>query len=393
MLYDKVFKSCAVNEWTEGQELHRARVETVAGAEYFVVSDGLKNAVGEIQLNWALGIAPEVLNEYEETEVTQGTRVLLEAWSGEAVPEPSFQWWQNGQAIAGATNTTLDLGWVGRNQEGIYAVEVSNVIGRVNRIVRRIEIERPEVVLWRDPFDAGIEGWRLDASLGQLSHRIGEGNPGGCLWADGFPINGAWHWVAPTDLSARLAQGYSGWLEFDIKDGALEPGSEEAALVELVGAGLKIVFSEFLPPVPLGNGWRKYRIPLRADPPFGEGLWLKQSNTGSPVSEAEMRSVLGNLNQLRIRGIGKVGQEARLDNVTVTLIAPVLNIEQYDGEVMVFSWQSNGPTFLLQAADCLDGCLWIDNPPLRSMEVNDGMIRVEVELNNGTRFFRLTLPP
>lgn len=75
-------------------------------------------------------VPPVILAQPQGTTALAGTNLTL---SVEASGPPlGFQWFHRGQALAGATNTTLSLPNLARAQGGAYSVVITNLIGSTN---------------------------------------------------------------------------------------------------------------------------------------------------------------------------------------------------------------------------------------------------------------------
>src|SRR5262249_23130513 len=80
----------------------------------------LARLLGETPVTAPVPKAPQ-----QQLDARTGTNVVLEA-QVLAWPRPTFQWLHNGQAITGATGSTLALINVGLNATGEYSCLVSN---------------------------------------------------------------------------------------------------------------------------------------------------------------------------------------------------------------------------------------------------------------------------
>jgi len=75
-----------------------------------------------------VGTAPVILSQpVSQTVVTQGTAAFKIAASG--APDPTFQWYKDGVAIPGATNSWYAISGVTSSQAGIYTVVATNSAG------------------------------------------------------------------------------------------------------------------------------------------------------------------------------------------------------------------------------------------------------------------------
>jgi hypothetical protein len=172
-------------------------------------------------------------------------------------------------------------------------------------------------------FDVDADGWTVigDAQGSNVKPDFNGtgGNPDGLISAKDNTVGGTYYFVAPEKYLGDASAAYAKHLTFDLKTTALN-SPFKAYGVMLSGAGTTIV--AFLPydPEPV-NTWKSYSIAL--DPSAG---WKLVPNTGikaevdlssaQPASERDLRTVLGALNTLRIRGEFNTGPDTgALDNV------------------------------------------------------------------------------
>src|SRR5262249_46018747 len=103
----------------------------------------------------------------------------------------------------------------------------------------------------------------------------------------------AWYWVAPPRFRGDLSAAYGKLLTFDL-DSQYAPVNcgDELASVVLDGGGFEIYCNApYLP----AQAWTSYAVSL------GEAGW-NHAGTNSHVSAPDMKRLLGNLQQVRIRG-------------------------------------------------------------------------------------------
>jgi len=99
-----------------------------AGVDYAVAVDGFNGASGLIMLNWSLEPSadevPQIVEGPKSQAVAAGSDAELRVVTTAGVPL-TCQWYGNGVAIAGATDSSLVLRQVGPANVGAYTVEVS----------------------------------------------------------------------------------------------------------------------------------------------------------------------------------------------------------------------------------------------------------------------------
>ncbi len=136
-------------------------------------------------------------------------------------------------------------------------------------------------------FDSGTEGWRAPA----IAH-----DPAGFATAE--PGAGSWFWSAPSAYLRGKRSAYNRTVEFRL---AATAGSEDSIQVDfeedvyLVGTDLTLAFDLAGVGGNPGASFSSYAILLN------EASWINQS-TRAAATETEMREVLSDLQDLRIRG-------------------------------------------------------------------------------------------
>ena len=199
-------------------------------------------------------------------------------------------------------------------------------------------------VLARSTFDADSEGWLVKdlayptpgappVPFGTYTPAYNStgGNPGGYLSATD-PTGNAWYWFAPAKFLGNRLQAYGGTLSFDLSvTGTGAPFTEEDVI--LVGGGLTLVTR--IPARP-GTTFTSYRVDLT------ELGWTRDSFAGVAATQADMKTALGALTAIYIRGeyllnMDDVGQ---LDNVVLEGSGAICDIQMsqatyHDGDQVV----------------------------------------------------------
>jgi len=83
---------------------------------------------------WTPALAPNIIGQPANATVSQGQSTSFNV-SATGIPDPTYQWYQNGQLISGATATNYNIGSAARANAGNYTVVVSNGSGSVTSVV------------------------------------------------------------------------------------------------------------------------------------------------------------------------------------------------------------------------------------------------------------------
>jgi hypothetical protein len=181
----------------------------------------------------------------------------------------------------------------------------------------------PPLAMVSSAFDADIEGWLVagDAQVEgsePVFDRKG-GNPGGLISARDDEKGGVYYFLASDRYLGDVSDAYGRLLTFDLKTtSAAAPFP--AYGVMLAGGGVTVVSMLPHDPVPAG-AWVSYTLPLDRS-----GGWKLVASTDIAAealfddapepTDSQLRSVLGALELLRIRGEFNDGpDEGSLDNV------------------------------------------------------------------------------
>jgi hypothetical protein len=119
------------------------RFGATAGREYLVVVDGVNAAKGAITLNWVLGRGPPMGSGPVSQCVLQGQTLTLQADTNGVAPDPTYQWFWNGSAIAGASNRTFTVTALQPTQGGVYSVMMCNPFGAVTNLMAVVTVKIP----------------------------------------------------------------------------------------------------------------------------------------------------------------------------------------------------------------------------------------------------------
>ncbi len=161
-------------------------------------------------------------------------------------------------------------------------------------------------------FEGDSEGWTLsnNGALTAPSLLREGGNPAGHLCGRDEGNGDIWYFVAPRKFLGDARSSYGTRLTFDLKQGNIFNQIRGRDVV-LNGGGLAIAWNLRFAP---GMDWTPYSVSLDTTSP-----WHIDEPTGDPplASESDVRTVLGDLRSLRIRGEFYDGLDdtACLDNV------------------------------------------------------------------------------
>lgn len=157
-------------------------------------------------------------------------------------------------------------------------------------------------------FTGSMDGWSM-VGTGTLSHAPTGGNPGGYILATDQVGGPPMYFLASPAYHGDRSAAYGRVLRFDLKwePGADADGPVDAVEVLLWGAGASLAASLAASPA---EAWTRYSVRLDTS-----GGWL-QGPAGLPATEAEIRQLLADLEQIWIRAEFVSGLESTgLDNV------------------------------------------------------------------------------
>ena len=132
-----------------------------AGTAYLVAVDGVNGAQGNINLNWRMGIPPNMAGPVRALVTTNGANLVLLSGVTNNATTPVYQWQINGVSITGATNGTYSLSRLGYNMVGSYGVVVSNLVGMVVNSIATVTAQTPLNLI------PGKKGYQLSGSATQ----------------------------------------------------------------------------------------------------------------------------------------------------------------------------------------------------------------------------------
>lgn len=162
-------------------------------------------------------------------------------------------------------------------------------------------------------FDSGDEGWTLlgDAEGGRAEPDFNPtgGNPGAFVSADDDAAGGIWFWKAPLKFTGDFSDAYNRTFTFELKQSSLNFQIDNQRDVIFIGNGGTIIW--FNTPMNPGLDFTPYSITLN-----DTAGWMLDDD--SPASEATIRAVLSDIEEIQIRGEFVNGSDTGgLDNVVL----------------------------------------------------------------------------
>jgi len=203
-------------------------------------------------------------------------------------------------------------GWFNRCDRSVGTGGLDDVVLKLDGLGRAA----PAEPFLASRFDAGADGWAVaNGSLdrgGPVEWKASGGSVGGQLTA--FGANN-WTWLAPGKFRGNMSAAYGKSLTFDLNRSNDDCRAVRAeSLVKLQGGGYSIVHGASFGP---DKAWTHYSVRLHETEP-----WFHQG-TNDRVSGAEMRAVLADLGQIKIRGwfnfCDRAAGTGGLDNVVLEL--------------------------------------------------------------------------
>ncbi len=225
-------------------------------------------------------------------------------------------------------------------------------------------------------FSTGLSGWTT--SVGTQTYAALDGNPGGSLrGVEGG--SGVWYFVAPAEYLGDQEAFYGGSISFDLRQDITTSQIDDSDVL-LTGGGLTLALDVGANP---GTNWTSYSASLALG-----GGWKISNTSGRVATEAEIRSVLADLQSLQIRGEfvnGSAGDASNLDNVNMSktpavpdeFIGPKIKSTfdsdtegwSFIADVRDFNWVASGgnPGGYLEAVDFTTGQVWYNVAPAKFM--------------------------
>lgn len=367
--------ACAVT--APGQQYARVEFPAIAGTYYYVCVDGLNNARGVLNINYALGQPPRIATPYSEILATNGQNLSVQVKVSNAIPAASIQWLLNEAPVESGTNATLTLTDFQPFACGVYAVQVTNAIGQAKSPIARVN---SVTSISRNGFDAGPEQWGWGTSLqGSNYTSVAIWQTGGWLVASGQQKDQRWWWRAPQGFLGRPASSYAGWLEFSLKAGVK---GTNRVVVRLRSAALSL---QYLCAASVETNWTTFRVPLQ------EGVgW--QTEQGATASALEFEQVFTSGAELQLEGVFQAGSDQmKLDDVRFwRFVGPQMQIAASSNGMMRIAWPDTGRKYVLSMSTLLTPNSWTTSFPVISRVVSNGWNQVILPSQPGGNFFRLS---
>ena len=184
---------------------------------------------------------------------------------------------------------------------------------------------------WKPPesrFDSSTEGWWATLDGTPCQFLATGGLPGGCIESvdkGAGNIAMEFFFVASEKYRGNVSAAIDGWLQFDVFPRSQFTVGKGLYLLphetDILLSGEDISLGCCLPHRPKLNQWNSYKIPLSTAAGWyrlnmTDGWYHQKRSNCAPASEDDLRRVLSNLTDLRIRGEYFGGSDSgRLDNV------------------------------------------------------------------------------
>ena len=120
---------CDDDSGLDGQT-SRLAFPVVRNRFYYLAVDGVGGARGIVQLNYSLGLVPQITQQPAGLSVLAGESVTLSVQVAET-DGVKYQWLHNGTVIPGAIHAALTLESIGSSDAGVYKALVSNATGEI----------------------------------------------------------------------------------------------------------------------------------------------------------------------------------------------------------------------------------------------------------------------
>jgi uncharacterized Zn-binding protein involved in type VI secretion len=160
----------------------------------------------------------------------------------------------------------------------------------------------------KSAFGSNVEGWTvIGDTTSSIPTRVATGgNPGGFAQTVDQAVGGVMFWRAPAKFLGNRAAWYEGSLRFDLQQSLTDTQFEDNDVI-ITGNGVTLTLVTSPNP---GTTWTHSSVGLSEAAGWMVG--------GVPATEAQVRSALGNMTDLRIRGEFRTGDDTDgLDNVVL----------------------------------------------------------------------------
>tara|TARA_Y100000310_G_scaffold156422_1_gene155862 strand:- start:1323 stop:1985 length:663 start_codon:yes stop_codon:yes gene_type:complete len=180
-------------------------------------------------------------------------------------------------------------------------------------------------------FNSNDDGWTAygDSQTSTPTYHSSNGNPGGHLSVDDSVVGGVWYWLAPSNYLGNKSHYYGKYLKFDLKqsDTSNQFAYYDVMLISTDGTTLIYYDESNRATSQPATVWTPYIIKLdttanwRVEPEQGisyddENVFKNEFSQADLATVVEIKSVLGSLDKLYIRGEFRTGEDTgSLDNV------------------------------------------------------------------------------
>lgn len=165
-------------------------------------------------------------------------------------------------------------------------------------------------------FATGIDGWSFAGDVKEFRNVDPGGNPGGYLEIVDYASGDTCYFVGADKFLGDKLAFHGGTLDFDLRQSSITSQFDDADVI-ITGGGLSLVLNTTFNP---GVDWTAYQVTL--DSSFD---WRIATLTGAVATDDQIRQVLADLTELRIRAEYVVGADTDgLDNVVMS--APDANV-------------------------------------------------------------------
>ncbi|WP_306061175.1 alkaline phosphatase D family protein [Natronococcus wangiae] len=169
-------------------------------------------------------------------------------------------------------------------------------------------------------FDEDADGWHISQNGGSdhPNYREIDGNPGGHISDEESQGGIAWYYQAPFKFLGDREAFYGGTLSFDLRqaqtDQQFDAEPTEGGDILLASGEKKLVYEFRGSDATPDKEWSTFEVPLTAD-----AIWVDVTSEEPLATEETFRTVLSDLEVLRIRGEYRSGDDmSYLDNVVLT---------------------------------------------------------------------------
>jgi hypothetical protein len=140
--------------------LEWVNVQASQEAVYTVVISNVYGAVTSPPAVLAVKATPPVIQSQPASEtIPVGGTAEFTVTVERTCPEVNYQWWYQGQPLAGATQATLRLAHVGPSQAGGYGVVATDAFGSVTSLVAKLQLGTGPGLLANGDFEGGDKGF------------------------------------------------------------------------------------------------------------------------------------------------------------------------------------------------------------------------------------------